>query len=80
MNTLLRCCTAAATIVVLTACAHHGTMRHQPAAAAPSAGDGQNGEYIQAVEYTARRRGVEVHWVNPPVKRLVATADDNGLD
>ncbi|NLG59681.1 MAG: hypothetical protein GX538_05925 [Gammaproteobacteria bacterium] len=76
MNTLLRCCVAAATVAGLAACAHSGTMGYQSAAVEPSSEFQHDGEYIQAVEYTARHRGVEVHWVNPPLKRLVATADD----
>ena len=78
MNTLLRCCILCATALLLAACASHGTMRHQPAAAAaPTASDGlqQDARYMQAVEYVARRRGVEVRWVNPPLKRMVASAD-----
>ena len=78
MNTLFRCSIGCAAALLLTACASHGTMRHQPAAAAaPTASDGlqQDPRYMQAVEYVARRRGVEVRWVNPPLKRMVASAD-----
>ena len=28
--------------------------------------------YIAQVEHTARERGVSVHWVNPPTKRVTA--------
>ena len=78
MNTLFRCSIGCAAALLLTACASHGTMRHQPAAAAaPTASDGlqQDARYMQAVEYVARRREVEVRWVNPPLKRMVASAD-----
>lgn len=77
MNTLLRCCIAAAAVATLAACAHNGPMRHQqPAVASSTPLYEQNGEYIYAVEAKARRRGVDVHWVNPPLKRLVASADE----
>lgn len=81
MNTLLRCCIPCAAALLMAACASHGTMRSQPAATAttPAAYE-QDTRYIQAVEYVARRRGVEVHWVNPPLKRMIASADDSGLD
>lgn len=77
MNTLLRCCTLCATALLLSACASHGTMLDQPAVATSTDDSGyqQDVRYMQAVEYVARRRGVEVRWVNPPLKRMVATAD-----
>ena len=31
-----------------------------------------NGEYIAYVERVARRRGIEVKWVNPPTKRVAS--------
>ena len=78
MNTLLRCCIAAGAVATLAACAHSDTMRHQSAAVAPgSTTYQQDSEYIQIVETKARHRGVEVHWVNPSVKRLVASASDS---
>lgn len=80
MNTLLRCSIALATAALLAGCAHQGTMRHQPVAAAQAADYRQDGAYIQAVETRARVRGVEVHWVNPPLRRMVASADDAILD
>ena len=30
----------------------------------------ENAEYIAYVEELARRRGVDVQWVNPPVRRV----------
>lgn len=77
MNTLLRCCIAAAAAASLAACAHSGTMRHQAATVVPTSAYQQDGQYIRVVEAGARRRGVDVHWVNPPVKRLVAAAADS---
>ncbi|MFT3896653.1 MAG: hypothetical protein QM719_03000 [Thermomonas sp.] len=29
--------------------------------------------YVNRVEYLARQRGVEVHWVNMPTKRMATT-------
>ena len=81
MNTLLRCCIPCAAALLMAACASHGTMHSQPAAAATTQdGFEQDTQYMQAVEYVARRRGVEVRWVNPPLKPMIASADDNGLD
>lgn len=75
MNTLLRCCILCAAVLLMVACASHGTMQSQPAVAATTPdGYEQDTRYIHAVEYVARRRGVEVHWVNPPLKRIVASA------
>lgn len=62
----------------LAACASHGGMTsHAPAAAATAGSDSHYARdvaYIATVEKVARRRGVGVHWVNPPVRR-VAHAD-----
>jgi len=80
MNTLLRCCITGIAAAGLAACASHGTMRHQPVAAADASGRNYDVEYVQMVEHVARRRGVDVQWVNPPKKRLVASSDDQGPD
>ncbi|HEY0659710.1 MAG TPA: hypothetical protein VGD21_00070 [Lysobacter sp.] len=32
--------------------------------------------YMDIVERTARRRGIDVVWVNPPRKQIVAATDD----
>lgn len=82
MNGLLRCCIAAATVLGLAACASHGTMRYEPVASTaiqPTAFE-QDAAYIQTVERVARRRGVSVQWINPPLRRVVASADGNGLE
>lgn len=78
MNTLLRCCTLGAMAAGLAACASHGTMR-QPAATTATAATGpeMDAEYVQLVEYFARRRGVDVRWVNPPTKRLASADADS---
>ncbi len=81
MNTLIRCSIPCAALLLMAGCATHGTMQSQPAAAAATQDMyEQDNLYIQAVETVARRRGVEVRWVNPPLKRMVASVDDNGQD
>ena len=35
--------------------------------------DVEDGAYVARVERTARDRGVSVHWVNPPLKRVAST-------
>jgi hypothetical protein len=44
------------------------SMQDKSAMAKPYNVDDQ--AYIAQVEYTARERGVSVHWVNPPQKRV----------
>ncbi len=50
---------------------------------APSAVDGNpvtetrtrpDGRYIAEVEHLARQRGVRVHWVNPPERRVLVAS------
>jgi hypothetical protein len=72
MYALLRFAIAATAMAGLAACA--GT-QHRATAAAPvehvRTGTYQGDpEYVAAVEHVARRRGVQVHWVNPPVRRV----------
>lgn len=81
MNSLLRCCLIAVPVLGLVACASHGGPRYQPEMAAvvqPTAFE-QDAVYIQTVERIARQRGVSVKWINPPLKRTVASAD-SGLE
>ena len=33
----------------------------------------QDSNYVVEVESIARQRGVQVHWINPPTKRIYAT-------
>ncbi|WP_202842790.1 hypothetical protein [Luteimonas saliphila] len=58
---------------LLTACA--GTHRVVSAAPPPPPAPGAiviDSEYVAIVQSMALRRGVDVHWVNPPVKRVAA--------
>ena len=81
MNSLLRCCIVATAALGAAACASHGSPGYATTAASDPAEFTRDAEYTGAVEHLARRRGVEVHWINPPVKRTrVASADDNGVD
>lgn len=73
MNALLRFAAAGVAVAGLTACA--GTQQFAVADAAPAARPATSqamgdAEYVATVEYIARRRGVEVHWVNPPSRRV----------
>lgn len=75
-STAVRAAFLAAGALVLAGCATTGsTASVQPAAAPSVAGDQfeQDSSYVQRVEQIARRRGIGVTWVNPPVKRRVAT-------
>jgi hypothetical protein len=36
----------------------------------------QDDQYVSAVEEIAKRRGVRVHWVNPPDRRIVVASND----
>lgn len=62
--------------VLLAGCATSGPSASVAPAAAPAAsGDRieQDSAYVQRVEQIAKRRGIGVTWVNPPVKRRMAT-------
>lgn len=71
MKGLLLCCLIVSASA-LAGCASHSDMY---AAAPASASISQpaafrtDGEYVLRVEQIARRRGVGVHWVNPPLRR-----------
>jgi len=81
MNSLLRCCIVAAAALGAAACASQGYSGYASPAASPDLVEYQRDvEYTAAVEKVARRRGVEVQWVNPPVKRVVVASADSGLD
>jgi len=81
MNSLLRCAIVAAAALGAAGCASPGYPGYASTAASDPAEFTRDAEYTGAVEQLARRRGVEVHWINPPVKRTsVASADDNWLD
>lgn len=73
MNMLLRFACAGLLLAGLGACTstHYlAEARPDPKAAPVSAAQSMpDARYIATVEYVARRRGVEVVWVNPPRKR-----------
>lgn len=78
MNRSFRCCLVALCIPALTACATQADVRHAPAvsrAPAQATTDSMDKAYVAAVERQARIRGVDVRWVNPPTRRVVALAD-----
>lgn len=82
MNGLLRCCIFGIAALGAAGCASPGYSGYappDPSRAPVASGDASpefrhDTEYTQAVERIARRRGVAVEWVNPPVKRVVASA------
>src|SRR5690606_28995817 len=82
MNSLLRCCIVAVAVLGAAACASHGYSGYAPAVSGNTSGEfTRDTDYTAAVEQLARRRGVDVRWVNPPVKRAsLASVDDNALD
>lgn len=67
-------CAVAAVTVLLTGCATTSASTAYAPAPAPAAGQRvieQDHAYMQQVEQVARRRGIGVTWVNPPMKRRV---------
>lgn len=81
MNSLLRCCIVVAAALGASACASQGYSGYASSAASQATVDYERDrEYTAAVEQVARYRGVEVHWVNPPVRRVSVASADNGLD
>lgn len=75
-STAVRAALVAASALILAGCATSGsTASVAPAAAPQASGDRieQDSAYVQRVEQIAKRRGIGVTWVNPPVKRRVAT-------
>lgn len=60
-------------VLGLSACAGTQSVSRASPPPAPAAKPGtisNDGEYITRVEQIARRRGIEVQWVNPPTKRV----------
>lgn len=71
-------CAVVALAVLLTGCAT--TSDSTAYAPAPAPADGQrvieqDHAYMQRVEQVARRRGIGVTWVNPPMKRRVRSTN-----
>ncbi len=74
MKTIVRCVAVLLPVLLLAACA---TTPKQAAAPQPQTTApvslhtiSKDEAYIAYVERTARRRGIQVMWVNPPDKRL----------
>ena len=77
MNSLLRCCIVAVPVLGASACASQGYPGYAPSAASQAPlGYQPDREYTAAVERAARHRGIDVRWVNPPVKRVDAASVD----
>ncbi len=74
MSTVLRTA-AVASACMLAACASHTPrMAQSPPAAARVAYESSprivtDGDYVARVEREARRRGLGIQWINPPVRR-----------
>lgn len=81
MKTIHLAALSASSALLLTACASSGGM-----ASAPSQYESghsqekvvQDAQYVAYVERVARRRGVQVHWIHPPVKRVAVADVDAG--
>lgn len=82
MRTSHQAALIAASAVLLTACASSGGMASsQPASSYhPPEKVTRDERYVAMVERVARRRGVKVHWINPPTRRVDAAgqADEAG--
>lgn len=76
MNRPLLCTIVSLSMLGLAACAstQGGAVSAGPQ---PAQGFERDAAYIAYVERTARMRGIDVRWVNPPLKR-VARSDDSG--
>jgi hypothetical protein len=73
MNICLRSGFCAVALLALAGCATDGGMasRHsEPALIQKGERVVTDTEYVMVVEDIARRRGVSVHWLNPPMKRI----------
>ncbi|TDK24991.1 hypothetical protein E2F46_07400 [Luteimonas aestuarii] len=73
MKTFLRSAIATVSVAALAACTSSHQLATAPGPAAQPALDGHyqgDVRYIAAVEHIARKRGVQVRWVNPPVRRV----------
>lgn len=57
-------------VAALAACATTSETAYQPAAAESHATIDNDYQYMARVEQVARRRNIDVQWVNPPVKRI----------
>ena len=47
------------------------TYAAEPQVVSPT-GEAVDQAYMASVEYVAKQRGVEVHWVNPPLKAVAS--------
>ena len=74
MKSIVRCVSILLPALLLTACAStpKEAAAPQPATSSPVSVHtiSKDEAYIAYVERTARRRGIQVMWVNPPDKRL----------
>lgn len=71
MNVRFRFIVLPLSVLALTACA---SMDERSSVAPRHSGYVQDSEYVAAVEYVAKQRGVDVVWVNPP--KLPADDED----
>lgn len=73
MNIGIRFCLATLLVSGLGAC----TTTHETAKSSQHASGTivQDTTYVRQVERIARKRGVDVKWVNPPIRRSVASND-----
>jgi hypothetical protein len=71
-------CAVAALAVLATGCATTSESTAYAPSPAPTTGTRvieQDHAYMQQVEHVARRRGIGVTWVNPPMKRRVRSTN-----
>lgn len=75
MKASLRITVLSLSVLGLAACASTGGAAYVPPPHTPSLMD-QDEAYIAAVERIARRRGIDVVWVNTPRRPMESEADD----
>ena len=75
MNAKLHRVLVAIPVLALAACASSGGMASKASPHHNPSRQVTDAEYMALVERKALSRGVDVHWVQPPLKRVVASDD-----
>lgn len=74
MKTLLRITTLSLGLLLLVGCASTQKTTYRDAPPQTMGYTGDDARYMSIVENTARQRGIQVVWVNPPKKKAPAVA------
>lgn len=74
MKTLLRITTLSLGMLLLVGCASTQKTTYRDARSQAVGYTGHDARYMSIVENTARQRGIQVVWVNPPKKKAPTVA------